>query len=130
MQLIILYLINNNYNNDEKIKNILIGRPRYLRINEDCLEFLIDEESNFKLDKIMSLFLLFEHLCFNDLCLDLPDIFKVQINEETKKKIEELKENKSNEVLNIKDFGPALRRFISRYLIDRKQKMILTQKIY
>ena len=126
MQLIIFYLVNNSYNNDENIKNILIGRPRYLKINEDCLEFLLDEECGFKLDKIMNLLLLFEHLCFND--LDLPDIFKVQINEETQKKIEELKENKSNKDINIKEFGPALRRFISRYLIGKKQKSDINPK--
>ena len=127
MQLIIFYLINNSFNNHEEIKNILMGAPTYLRINEDCSEFLRDEDSDFKVDKIMNLFLLFEHLCFNDLCLDLPDTYKVQINEETQKKIEELK-NKFDENLTIKEFGAALRRFISRYLTGKKQKSDISPK--
>ena len=127
MQLIIFYLINNSFNNHEEIKNILMGAPTYLRINEDCSEFLRDEDNDFKVDKIMNLFLLFEHLCFNDLCLDLPDTYKVQINEETQKKIEELK-NKFDENLTIKEFGAALRRFISRYLTGKKQKSDISPK--
>jgi hypothetical protein len=128
MQLIIFYLINNSFNSHEEIKNILIGAPEYLKINQDCSEFLRDENSDFKVDKIMNLFLLFEHLCFNDLCLDLPDTYKVQINEETRKKIEELKNKKFDENLTIEEFGAPLRRFISRYLTGKKQKSDISPK--
>jgi hypothetical protein len=128
MQLIIFYLINNSFNIHEEIKNVLMGRPNYLRINEDCSQFFNDENSDFKVDKIMNLFLLFEHLCFNDLCLDLPDIYKVQINEETQKKIEELKNNKLDENITLKELGAALRRFISRYLTGKKQKSDISPK--
>ena len=127
MQLIIFYLVNNSFDNHEEIKNVLLGAPNYLRINRLCLDFLNDDDSDFKVDNIMNLFLLFEHLCFNDLCLDLPDTFKVQIDEETQKKIEELK-NKFDENVTIKEFGAALRRFISRYLIGKKQKSNIDPK--
>ena len=76
----------------------------------------------------MNLFLLFEHLCFNDLCLDLPDTYKVQINEETQKKIKELKNKKFDENITIEEFGAPLRRFISRYLTGKKQKSDISPK--
>ena len=56
MFLIIFYLINNSFDSQEKIRNILISAPLYLKINEDCSEFLRDEDCDFKVDKIMNFF--------------------------------------------------------------------------
>ena len=56
MLLIIFYLINNSFDSQEKIRNIMISAPLYLEINEDCSEFLSDEDCDFKVDKIMNFF--------------------------------------------------------------------------
>ena len=123
MQLIIFYLANNNFNENKTIKSILEERPKYLKINDDCLEFFNVIGQNIKGDKIMNLFFLFEHLCFEDLCLNLPDIYKVKLTNENEidEKLKALGDN-INDKITMAQFGAAVRRFISRYLVGKKQK--------
>ena len=125
MQLIIFYLTNNNLNEKDTINTILSNAPDYLRIDDSCKEFFKQNENNFKAEKLMNIFFLFEHICFEDLCINLPEIYKQTINEEIKNKIKEKLVN--NEIKNgqftIAEFGAALRRFISRSLLGKKSNI-------
>ena len=89
--------------------------------------FVSPEKGNdLKADTIMNVFFLFEHLCFKDLCKNLQEQYKTKIDEETQKKIKEkLLDNNQrfNDDITIKEFGAALRRFISRYLVGKKIKI-------
>ena len=125
MQLIIFYLTNNNLNENETINNILENAPDYLRIDKDCKEFFKQNEKIFKAEKLMNIFFLFEHICFEDLCSNLPDKYKEAINEDIKKKIKEkLVDNEiKNGQFTIGEFGAALRRFISRSLVGKKSNI-------
>lgn len=124
MQLIIFYTINNNFTLNDKISEILAQKPDYLKIEQDCLDFFTQEANDFKIDQFMNIFFLFEHLCFKDLCNNLDEQYKTQIEEETQKKITKLfSNNKLNDIISIKDFAAALRRYISRYLVGKKQKI-------
>ena len=125
MKLIIFFLTNNNYTENDKISDILSKKPKYLMINQDCLDFFNKEENNnIKSDKILNVFLLFEHLCFNDLCTDLEEEYKSELDLEDKGKIIQLLNNNIiNKSITIKDLSVALRRFISRYLIGKNKKI-------
>ena len=120
MQLIIFYLTNNNFNENNTIKSILDDKPDYLKINDDCLEFFDEKGKDIKADKIMNLFFIFEHLCFEDLCRNLPEIYKVKLNKENEieKKLQALGDNLKDEI-TIAQLGAAVRRFISRYLVGK-----------
>jgi hypothetical protein len=122
IQLIIFYLLNNNMDEKEKISNITF--PDYLRIDETFQKFLSKEGKDFTADKIMGIFLLFEHLCFNDLCQTLQNEYKEEISNEINEKIDNtfLNNNNHNEVLSIKEIGAAVRRYISRYLVGNKSQ--------
>ena len=70
----------------------------------------------------MNVFFLFEHLCFEGLCNTLEKEYKTPIDEEKKEKIKnKLINSKISDDISIKEFGAALRRFISRYLVGKKQ---------
>ena len=73
----------------------------------------------------MNIFLLFEHICFEDLSSNIPEIYKETINEDIKKKIKEkLVDNEiKNGQFTIGEFGAALRRFISRSLVEKKSNI-------
>ena len=126
MQLIIFYLSNNNFKETKTISEILKEAPEYVKINEDCSQFFKEKGNDLKAETIMNVFLLFEHLCFEDLCKNLQEQYKTKIDEETQKKIKEkLLDNNQrfNDDITIKEFGAALRRFISRYLVGKKIKI-------
>ena len=52
------------------------------------MEFLEDKGKDFRADKIMSIFFLFEHLCFKDLCINIQNEYKEEISTEINEKIE------------------------------------------
>ena len=120
IQIIIFYLLNNNL--DEKEKIFEINFPNYLRIEPSFIEFLTDKGQDFTADKIMGIYFLFEHLCFNDLCKTIQNEYKEEISNEINEKIENnfLNNNNVNNIIPIKDLAAAVRRFISRYLVGNK----------
>ena len=121
MQLIIFYLLNNNLDEKKKIREIEF--PNYLRIDTEFIEFLTNQGKDFTADKIMAIFFLFEHLCFNDLCNNLQKEYKEEFSNEINEKIENNflnNNNNENEILTIKELSAAVRRFISRYLVGNK----------
>ena len=83
----------------------------------EIFEIFSFNEKIFTIDKILPIYLILEHLCYNDLILLLKEEYKKEINEN---KIKGIKDK-----INIcrfyskKDFACALRRFISRYLVGK-----------
>ena len=133
IQLIIFYLINNikkNYQN-LTISNILEDVPGYLNLDNNFKNFFKEEQANeIKLDKTLSVFFFFEHFCFNDLCETLQKEYKEVIEEELKDKIrEKLCDDKNYKGdIPILELAAAVRRFISRYLVGKKQKTDIDPK--
>ena len=132
IQLIIFYLINNEVNKGATISYIIDKAPEYLKIDESVSDFFNYNEDIKKLEvsKILSIFSFFEHLCYNDLCETLQNDYKMNIDDELTEKIKEklLKGNENNGNITIKDLAVAVRRFISRYLVGRKQKTDIEPK--
>ena len=65
----------------------------------------------------MDIYLIFEHLCFNELLLLLKDEYKKEINEN--KKVEIIEKVNKYKYYSKKDLSCALRKLISRYLVGK-----------
>ena len=131
MQLIIFYLINNDFDKNEEIINIIEKIPEYVKIEQSISEFFNDNETlkKIKVNKILSVFSFFEHLCYNELCETLQNEYKENIKDEIINEIKEkFDKNKYNGDILIKDLAAAVRRFISRYLVGKKQKTDINPK--
>ena len=122
IKLIIFYLLNNNLDEKQKISEIYFSN--HLRKDTKFIEFLSDKGKDFTADKIMAIFFLFEHLCYNDLCNDFQKEYKQEISNEINEKIENkfFKNNNVNDAISNKDIAAAVRRFISRYLVGNKKE--------
>ena len=112
LQLIIFYLINNINDIDKSIKNIIEG-SNDIKINDKHFIAIFEQnEITLKGDKIISIFIFIEHLCFYEFSQNLIDEYKTEIDENIKNNIkDELTKNE-----NIKEIGTGVRRFITRFL--------------
>ena len=152
IQLIIFYLINNNAENEnDEISKIILNSGDYLRIDRLCSDFFDEEGKEIQINKLLGVFLFSEHFCFNELCENLQDEYKNNIEEKLIEKISnkllEVKNFKDaiNDIstkdkgkdkisikdidkISIKELGSALRRFISRYLVGKKQQNDINPK--
>ena len=131
IQLIIFYLVNNNAKENDTIQNIIISAEKYLNIDKDTFDFFNNDVKELNVENIMHIFFLFEHVCFNDIIKYLPEEYKVNIKGEIEEKIKSklLSDNLNiNDNFTITEFGAAVRRFISRYLIRKKQKVFIDLK--
>ena len=119
IQLIIYYLINNNHKNDEIIIDTI---PKYINISEDCYKFFKNEGKEFKIEKLMNIFFFIEHLCFKELSETLQIEYKKEIKEDLKTQIKEkLLGRENNFVFSVKQLAAAVRRYISRYLVGKRE---------
>ena len=125
LQLLIFYLSNNDVKKDDKISNILNDAPPYLKISNDCLHFFNNEGNQFILDKLMNIFFFIEHLCFYDLIESLQPEYRMEISDEIIKEIKAKlildKNPYKNYKYTVSDLAAAVRRFISRYLVGKRQ---------
>ena len=109
---------------DEKIYSVIENAPQYFKISEDCKEFFNKEGKNISISKLMNLFFILEHVCFDDLNKSLLFDLKIEIDENIKNKItEKLIKNYNNELYSLKDLSAAVRRYISRYLVGLTQNI-------
>ena len=129
LQIIIFYLTEKIIiNEEEKIYNML--EKININISNELKDFFFNEGKVFTLNKFMNIYNFFEHLCYKDLIDNLQNEYKKNISIEEKNKIinKLINNGKDNFILyNIKDFGAALRRFISRYLVGKFQTIELNE---
>ena len=123
LQLITFFLANNEVKKNEKISLILQKVPSYLKITNDCLNFFTNEGSELTLDKLMDIFFFIEYLCFNDLIESLQNEYRVEIPFEIVQKIREklIVQRNPYDKYTLGDLAAAVRRFISRYLVGKRQ---------
>ena len=67
MQLLIFYLSNNLYKNEDKIINVIKNAPKYLKISSNCYELFEKEGKSFTIEKLMNIFFFIEHLYYKEL---------------------------------------------------------------
>ena len=130
MQLLIFYLSNNLYKNEDKIINVIKNAPKYLKISSNCYELFEKEGKSFTIEKLMNIFFFIEHLCYNELISTLQPEYKKPITDELKRKIKSklLNQEMKNEGFTVKQFAAALRRYICRYLAGQRQSVDVGEK--
>ena len=108
---------------DEKISEIISKyADKYFKITKDCNDFFESEGKDIPINKLMNLFFIIEHLCFDDLCQNLQLDLKCEIPQEQKETIiNKLLKKYDKKLYTLKDLAAAVRRYISRYLVGFTQ---------
>ena len=119
VQLLIFYFIDINFKKDEKICDLIDNSPENIKTNHYDIINLFE---GFKVNKIYSIFLFIEYLCFDLFSRHLIKEYKLDIDEIYKKKIIKIVINKRED---IKRLASAVRRFISRVLYVIKDPNVL-----
>jgi len=84
--------------------------------------FFEKEGKDITINKLMNLFFIFEHLCFDDLCQNLQVDLKCELERNQKEQIgSQLLKNYNKKLYTLKDLAAAVRRYISRYLVGFTQ---------
>ena len=120
-QMLIIYLTTKKFvKTDTPILSIIKSLSSEYDFPNIFLEFLTLLGNKITIEKIMNLFTIFEHLCFNELLKLLKNEYREDIKEKIQNDIINKIENNEknlNKIYSKKDLDKALRRLISRYLI-------------
>ena len=129
LQMLTFFLANNDVKKNEKISLILRNAPSYLKITNDCLNFFAKDGNDLTLDKLMDIFFFIEYLCFNDLIESLQNEYRVQIPFEKIQLIREKLFGQKNpyDKYSLGDLAAAVRRFITRYLVGKRQDIDIAE---
>ena len=103
---------NNKCEGDESIKNIIIQYKSNNKVRKEILYFF--NENNFKVNQLLNIFLYLENLFFDKIEESIEEDNDLLVNEEYDKNEECLKN-----IIKKIDLYSALRRYISRYLVDK-----------
>ena len=89
----------------------------YIKLNDNNVIGIFNaNDNNLKVKKIISIFLFFEHLCFEVFKENLNDEYIEEIDNRIKDKIIDNLVNNENNKIYLKQLAASIRRFISRYL--------------
>ena len=111
-QSFIYYLNNNKCEGDENIEKIIIQYNSNNKVGKEILYFF--NENNFKVNQLLNIFLYLEDLFFDKIEESIEEDNDLLINEEYDTNEECLKD-----IIKKIDLYSALRRYISRYLVDK-----------
>ena len=131
LQVILDVLIKENFAPKKLIYQIITSFPPYLSINEKLKNFLQScydnhcDEKLFSIDSLISIFEIFEALCWNMIKKEINPDYKLCIDEETKQRILTYFEENNNKekIINKINLTSALRKLLSRYHIGERQDL-------
>ena len=125
LQKLIKYIQNENYKNEQHIKEIIDKMPSITHL-EGVKEFFTsnDKESDdkkihlFTVNSLVDLYNLFEHECWNEIKENINNEYKKKIKEEITNEINKFFEENDDKksIINKLNLSTAIRRFISKYL--------------
>ena len=125
LQKLIKYIQNENYKNEQHIKEIIDKMPSITHL-EGIKEFFEnnDKESDdkkihlFTVNSLVDLYNLFEHLCWKEIKENINNEYKKEINNEVTIEINRFFEEKAGgkSIINKLNLSTSIRRFISKYL--------------
>ena len=134
-QILIDYIVKENYNILNSISDIIKELPIYIELNKDLKQFFY-ENKNFSVNKLLNIYKYFEHFSWKEIKLNINEQYKEKIEKDKKIEIinffKAYEPDKNNKLITKRDLAFALRRLVSRYLagkrgdtdIDEKQKLI------
>ena len=129
LQILIDKIIEENYNPLKSIYKIISSLPPYTYINEKLKKILQEndlvDEKLFSINCLISIFEIFEALCWNEIKNNISIDYKLILEGETIKKIIKYFEDNNNKqkIVNKINFTSALRKLISRYLVGTRQNV-------
>ena len=121
IQLLIYYLTQERQNEKDEIKTIIDELPDYVNLSRECKEFLQEPNLKIKSEDLIGIYSFFEFLCFKPIINNLQEHYKKEIDENTKKKVLSLFDEKKFKIITKKTLATACRKFISRYLVSSRQ---------
>ena len=128
LKILIDIISKENYDSKVLLYNIVKTLPSYVNIEEKLFLFLtiqMHHELNlFSVDCLIYIFEIFEDLCWKEIKKNINYDYKLVIPEEYKTKIIKYFEDNKNEkkLINKSNFTQELRKFISRYLANTREK--------
>ena len=121
LQLLIFYLINDNYQSDCSIKKIIEDKENYINIGEECKDFF-KNNPDFKLNTLISIFEFIELLCYPQILENVNEEYKIDIQQEEINKINQYFNNNHEILISKMLILPAVRKFISRFLSGKREE--------
>ena len=119
IQQIIYYLTQEKMNPDTKLNDIFKSKPKYLNISNDCKK-LFERLYKFNISKLFEIFSYIELFCFDSMITNLKDDYKITLNEDEKKLIDNYFKNGIEKKIEKIDLASFCRKLISRYLISKR----------
>lgn len=133
--ILLINCLNNNFTEkkDTKIIDFINKtKKKYLNLSEHFITFFNNEGKEIILEKLLNLFLYIEILCFQHLKDKIDNKFKIPLNKEQKEEIVKYFESFNDEILTKEEIASAVRKFITRYLLNesKKEKIDPNLKLY
>ena len=121
LQLLIDYIQKTGKDKDIPICEIISNIPEHINIDEK-VKIFFNNKNEFTVNKLVRIFELFEHLCWEQIKDNLLDEFMKPIDEDKKESIYNKAFFKDDKKYNIKkiEFASAIRKFLSRYIVEKE----------
>ncbi len=119
LQLLISYLKKENYKNNISLFEIINKISKFVFIEENYKLFF-KKNNAFNLSNLISIFEYIEFLCLPKLINNINPIYKEDINDEEKNKIDEYFEKNKDIIIKKEVLAISMRRFISRFLTGER----------
>ena len=120
LQILIDIVLENNYNGEMEISNIINENNKYHNLDNLKEFFDQNDKINFKVNSLMSIYYFLEFICWDKIKENLPDCYLIDINQNIKNKIDQFFDGKNAKIINRQNLATALRRFVSRYLSGKR----------
>ena len=127
LQILMKEIINDNYSQNEIIYDIIQKLSKYIKLNQELIQFLkehkdLGNKDAFTVKTLVPIFEYFEKLCWEDIKKKVLPDYQLEINEDIKNHILNYFDiNEDNKVIDKRNFATALRKLISRYLSGLRQ---------
>ena len=123
--LLVYYLNNQLYaKKDSKIIDFIDkAKKKYINFGEQFITFFNEDGKDIVIEKLLNSILYMEHLCYEHLIPKIDNKFKEGLDQSKKEEIKKYFNDKHNDtVITKKVISSAVRRFITRYLLNDNKK--------
>ena len=119
IQFIIYYLTQETKEKNTTINNIIKDAPEYLNISNECKSFF-EKFSKITVEQLYEVFSFIELLCYDSICKNLKDDYKIELDMELQEKISNYFSDGVQKIIGKTNLANACRKLISRYLISTR----------
>ena len=129
LQLLIDYIQKAGKPQNILIRDVINDIPDHINISEDVKNFFYNNNT-FGINKLVRIFELFEHLCWDQINENLLDEFMKNIDENKIELINKYYQENNDKNKNIKkiELASAVRKFISRYLAGKRSQSEINEE--